>query len=80
MYYTYPDKSSTRAINCTENYGNTLYSVCNTISIFQNLDDTDPRININCGNSELDWSYYRNLPATATEVATTSQSTFTPAK
>lgn len=71
--YTYPDISSVRTIACTENYNNAALSICNTIYIFENSQDSDPKTNINCGDKSVNWSYYRDLPASATgEVSATS--------
>ncbi|KAJ4991221.1 hypothetical protein SVAN01_03349 [Stagonosporopsis vannaccii] len=65
--YEYPDISSKTTIACTENYNNTAFSICNTVFIFENLQDSNPRTNINCGDSSAQWSYYRDIPASATE-------------
>ncbi|KAH7108661.1 hypothetical protein B0J11DRAFT_586836 [Dendryphion nanum] len=72
LIYPYSDKSTTRTIACTENFGNSLYSVCNTAFIFENFGDSNPKTDIVCGESSVNWSYYRKVPATATEkIATT---------
>ncbi|KAF9690619.1 hypothetical protein EKO04_011383 [Ascochyta lentis] len=75
--YTYPDRSSVRTIACTENYGNAAVSICNTIYIYENSQDSDPKTNINCGDSSVNWSYYRDVPASATEKVNTSPATST---
>ncbi|KAF3035272.1 hypothetical protein E8E11_004016 [Didymella keratinophila] len=69
--YTYPDLSpSVSTIACTANYNNAALSICNTIFIYENTKDSNPRTNINCGDSSANWSYYRDIPPEAT--ATTS--------
>lgn len=70
--YTYPDLSSKTTIACTDNYNNAALSICNTIFIYENTLDSNPRTNINCGDSKANWSYYRDLPASATEQAGSS--------
>ncbi|KAF1930524.1 uncharacterized protein M421DRAFT_376078 [Didymella exigua CBS 183.55] len=79
--YTYPDSSSVRTIACTENYQNAAISICNTIFIFENTHDSNPRTNINCGDSSANWSYYRDVPleATATTSSIPGATTSTPA-
>lgn len=72
--YTYPDLTSVRTIACTENYNNAALSICNTIFIYENSQDSKPKTNINCGDSSANWSYYRNVPATETEQVTSSPS------
>ncbi|KAF2800301.1 hypothetical protein K505DRAFT_17048 [Melanomma pulvis-pyrius CBS 109.77] len=46
--------------------------MCNSVFIFENFQDSKPKTNINCGNSLSNWSYYRNIPASATEAAPSS--------
>ncbi|UPX11990.1 uncharacterized protein EKO05_0002568 [Ascochyta rabiei] len=70
--YTYPDRSSVRTIACTANYGNAKVSICNTIYIYENTQDSNPKTNINCGDSSVNWSYYRDIPASATGIVNTS--------
>ncbi|KAF2621541.1 hypothetical protein BU25DRAFT_237116 [Macroventuria anomochaeta] len=74
--YTYPDISSVRTIACTENYNNAALSICNTIFIYENSQDSNPRTNINCGDSSANWSYYRDIPTT--EEVNTSPATSIP--
>ncbi|KAJ8108212.1 hypothetical protein OPT61_g8333 [Boeremia exigua] len=73
--YTYPDITSVRTIACTENYNNAALSICNTIFIYENSLDSNPRTNINCGDTRANWSYYRDIPASATEKIDTSPTT-----
>lgn len=70
LVYPYPDISSTRTIACTENFGNVSYSICNTALIFENMQDSSPQTDIVCGESAVNWSYYRAVPASITEAAT----------
>ncbi|KAH7062848.1 hypothetical protein BKA63DRAFT_187560 [Paraphoma chrysanthemicola] len=51
------------------------FTVCNTASMFENDRDSNPKLNIICGVSSLNWSYYRQAPTTTT---TTRSSASTP--
>jgi hypothetical protein len=66
LIYPYSDRSTTRTIACTENYDNSAYSICNTAFIFENMQDSNPKTDIVCGESSVNWSYYRKLDATVT--------------
>ncbi|KAF2014029.1 hypothetical protein BU24DRAFT_251300 [Aaosphaeria arxii CBS 175.79] len=68
LIYPYSDISSTRTIGCGENFGNTAFSICNTAFIFENFGDSNPKTDIVCGVSSVNWSYYRKIPASATEI------------
>jgi len=50
-----------------ENFGVSEWTICNTILIYENFDDSSPLTDIVCGPSSQNWSYYRKIPATATE-------------
>ncbi|CAO2649942.1 Nn.00g012340.m01.CDS01 [Neocucurbitaria sp. VM-36] len=78
LIYPYSDLSTTRTIACTENYDNTAYSVCNTAFIFENMNDSNPKTDIVCGESAVNWSYYRKVPASATEVVSSDIPTSIP--
>lgn len=41
--------------------------MCNTAFIFESFGDSNPKTDIVCGDSSVNWSYYRKIPATATE-------------
>ncbi|KAH7406560.1 hypothetical protein DE146DRAFT_753125 [Phaeosphaeria sp. MPI-PUGE-AT-0046c] len=69
MIYPYPDKSSTKTIACTENFGDNALSICNTAFIFENMGDSNPRTDIICGSESINWSYYRSVPASITEAS-----------
>ncbi|KAF3039699.1 hypothetical protein E8E12_003132 [Didymella heteroderae] len=76
--YTYPDLSpSVSTIACTDNYNNPALSVCNTIFIFENTQDSNPRTNINCGDSSAGWSYYRDIPPESTTTTSSMSGTTT---
>ncbi|PSN65316.1 hypothetical protein BS50DRAFT_55537 [Corynespora cassiicola Philippines] len=68
LIYPFPESSTTITIACTENFDNVAYSVCNTAFIFENFGDSNPKTDIVCGESSVNWSYYRKVPASATEV------------
>lgn len=53
----------------TENFGNASYSICNTAFIFENMQDSSPKTDIVCGESAVNWSYYRAVPASITSAA-----------
>ncbi|KAI8932377.1 hypothetical protein NX059_010565 [Plenodomus lindquistii] len=72
MVYPFPSLSTTISIACTENFNDTRMSVCNTAFIFENTGDSNPKTDIVCGASALNWSYYRSIPASATEVIVSS--------
>ncbi|CBX91469.1 hypothetical protein IAQ61_010816 [Plenodomus lingam] len=72
MVYPLPSLSTTISIACTENYNDTRMSICNTAFIFENTGDSNPKTDIVCGVSALNWSYYRSIPASATEVIVSS--------
>lgn len=62
----YSDKLTTSS---TSAYTDSIYrsnTICNTVFMFENERDSNPRTNVNCGISSLNWSYYRNRPAEAT--------------
>lgn len=54
-------------VSSTDNFDNTAFSICNTAFIFENLGDSNPKTDIVCGESSVNWSYYRKIPASATE-------------
>ncbi|KAF2852545.1 hypothetical protein T440DRAFT_30098 [Plenodomus tracheiphilus IPT5] len=72
MIYPFPSLSTTISIACTENYNDTRFSICNTAFIFENTGDSSPNTDIVCGHSSVNWSYYRSIPASATEVVVSS--------
>ncbi|KAH7347102.1 hypothetical protein BKA66DRAFT_447644 [Pyrenochaeta sp. MPI-SDFR-AT-0127] len=72
LIYPYPALSTTRTIPCTENYDNTAYSMCNTAFIFENMSDSNPKTDIVCGESAVNWSYYRKVPTSATAAVVSS--------
>ncbi|KAF2002111.1 hypothetical protein P154DRAFT_521249 [Amniculicola lignicola CBS 123094] len=74
LIYPYSDLSSTTTIACTENFENTAFSICNTAFIFENFEDSQPQTDIVCGAKAQNWSYYRKIPATATERVSTPPS------
>jgi hypothetical protein len=67
----YPFDTTTITIACTDNYSDAIYSVCNTILIFENTLDSNPKTNINCGNKNVRWSYYRSVDTAAAPTSTT---------
>lgn len=74
----YPWSGGVTTVACTSNYNNIAWSVCNTIFIYENTADSNPHTDIVCGNSAVDWSYYRQIPTSATsssESSTTPSST-----
>ncbi|KAF2822450.1 hypothetical protein CC86DRAFT_469810 [Ophiobolus disseminans] len=70
MIYPLPALSKTTTIGCIENFGNASYSICNTAFIFENMQDSNPKTDIVCGEESVNWSYYRQVPASITEAAT----------
>jgi hypothetical protein len=43
------------------------FTRCNTAFMFENDRDSSPKVNIVCGVSSVNWSYYRQAPAIATQ-------------
>ncbi|KAF1913315.1 hypothetical protein BDU57DRAFT_351297 [Ampelomyces quisqualis] len=52
------------------------FSLCNTAFMFENEGDSNPKVNIVCGVSALNWSYYRQAPQRALETTTSRSSPF----
>jgi hypothetical protein len=50
-----------------ENYNNTHLSICNTAFIFGSMNDTNPKINMFCGPTAANWTYYRTAPVTTSD-------------
>lgn len=76
----YPFGTTTTTIACTENYNNTAASICNTAFIYESFGDPNPKTDIICGDSSVNWSYFRKVPASATEITSkSSTSTLGPA-
>lgn len=48
------------------------FSLCNTAYMFENERDSNSKVNIVCGVSSLDWTYYRTAPVAATETTSTT--------
>ncbi|OCL00579.1 uncharacterized protein K441DRAFT_651553 [Cenococcum geophilum 1.58] len=74
----YPRSGTVTTVACTDNYDNLAWSICNTIFIYENTADSNPHTDIVCGNSPVNWSYYRQIPTSATsssESSTTPSST-----
>ncbi|KAF2872880.1 hypothetical protein BDV95DRAFT_359223 [Massariosphaeria phaeospora] len=67
LIYPYSDQSTTSTIACTDDSNDAAYSICNTALIYENFEDSDPMTDIVCGQFSLNWSYYRKVPASATE-------------
>ncbi|KAF2729310.1 hypothetical protein EJ04DRAFT_75403 [Polyplosphaeria fusca] len=72
LIYPFSDLSSTTTIACTDNFGDAALSICNTAFIYENFDDSSPQTDIVCGSQSDVWSYYRKIPASATELVSTS--------
>jgi len=52
------------------------FTVCNTAYMYENEGDSDPDVNVVCGVSSLNWSYYRqrtNIPSPSTPSGPTSK-------
>jgi hypothetical protein len=45
---------------------NAPFSICNTLLVFENDRDANPKVGLGCGKGSKIWSYYRNPPAVAT--------------
>lgn len=45
------------------------FSLCNTAFMFENDRDSNPNVNIVCGVSSANWSYYRSAPSAATAIS-----------
>ncbi|KAF2679926.1 hypothetical protein K458DRAFT_112727 [Lentithecium fluviatile CBS 122367] len=71
----YPLESTTTTIACTENYNNTAATICNTAFIYASFGDPNPKTDIVCGDESVNWSYYRKVPSTATEIKSASSTT-----
>ncbi|ORY06391.1 hypothetical protein BCR34DRAFT_616973 [Clohesyomyces aquaticus] len=65
--YPYADQNTTTTVACTSNYDDKRLSICNTAFIFENTGDSNPRTNIICGDSSVNWSFYRNIPESFTQ-------------
>lgn len=50
------------------------FSLCNTAFMFENEGDSNPKVNIVCGVSALNWSYYRQAPQRALQTTTSRSS------
>ncbi|KAF2792165.1 hypothetical protein K505DRAFT_56910 [Melanomma pulvis-pyrius CBS 109.77] len=52
------------------------FTICNTGFLYENTQDSDPRTNVFCGISSVNWSYYRVKPdlSTSTPASTPSSS------
>jgi hypothetical protein len=46
------------------------FTVCNTAFMYENDRDSNPKANIICGVSSLNWSYYRQQPVTTSSAST----------
>ncbi|KAF2653468.1 hypothetical protein K491DRAFT_717973 [Lophiostoma macrostomum CBS 122681] len=75
LIYPLPDQSTTSTIACTENYNDTQVSMCNTVFIYENTDDSSPQTDIVCGAAAVNWSYYRSIAASLTETSLTPTTT-----
>ncbi|KAF2465319.1 uncharacterized protein BDR25DRAFT_306759 [Lindgomyces ingoldianus] len=69
LIYPYSDYSTTSTIACTENFDNVKFSICNTAFIFENTGDSNPKTDIVCGESSVNWSYYRVIPDSFTQTS-----------
>ncbi|KAH5142113.1 hypothetical protein HBH70_081440 [Parastagonospora nodorum] len=49
------------------------FSLCNTAYMFENERDSNSKVNIVCGVSSLDWTYYRTAPVAATETTSSTR-------
>ncbi|PVH94780.1 hypothetical protein DM02DRAFT_660761 [Periconia macrospinosa] len=74
----FPFSTTTITTACTGNYNDKAISICNTAFIYASFGDPSPKTDIICGNSSVNWSFYRSIPATATEKPSSS-STSNPA-
>ncbi|KAF2124557.1 hypothetical protein P153DRAFT_401160 [Dothidotthia symphoricarpi CBS 119687] len=72
--YPFPSFATTTTVACTSNYNDTRMSICNTVFIFESFGDSNPKTDIVCGSESQNWSYYRKIPASATEAKTTQSS------
>ncbi|KAH7382536.1 hypothetical protein DE146DRAFT_636700 [Phaeosphaeria sp. MPI-PUGE-AT-0046c] len=45
------------------------FSLCNSALMFENDRDSSPKVNIVCGVSSANWSYYRQAPSAATAIS-----------
>jgi hypothetical protein len=64
-----------RTFACTSLYPNAAdrtSSVCNTYFMYENEQDSNPKSNLLCGVSPLNWTYYRQRPAAATSAASSA--------
>jgi len=61
-------------LRSTDNYQNRAFSICNSAFIFESFGDPNPKTDIICGPSSINWSYYRKIPETATKSASSSSS------
>lgn len=50
-----------------ENFGVAGATICNTIFVFENFNAGNPMTDIICGTASENWSFYRSIPASATE-------------
>jgi hypothetical protein len=67
--------STSSLLACTEAYANTAASVCNTGYIYESYGNKqDPQTDIVCGSSNLNGDFYRSIPASLTELVSTSSS------
>ncbi|KAF2002245.1 hypothetical protein P154DRAFT_618665 [Amniculicola lignicola CBS 123094] len=79
LIYTFTTGSVTRGTYaCTDIYTDpedSSFTICNTGFLFENSQDSDPRTNVFCGISSLNWSYFRVLPSTTSSEISTPSST-----
>ncbi|KAF2125151.1 hypothetical protein P153DRAFT_360752 [Dothidotthia symphoricarpi CBS 119687] len=69
LIYSLSSSGALATIACTDAYtnsGHESYSICNTLFLYENEQDSQPETNVNCGISSLNFSYYRVAPAAAT--------------
>lgn len=77
LIFPYPDLSTTATIACTEAFSHSAYSICNTAFIFENMQDSSPLTDIICGDSSVNWSFYRKMPNTASDVVSRARTCLT---
>ncbi|KAF2019302.1 hypothetical protein BU24DRAFT_418889 [Aaosphaeria arxii CBS 175.79] len=83
LVYSYSGRSQSReTYACTELYTESddqSFTVCNTGFRFDNTADRSPSLNLFCGESGSNWSYYREKPEdTSASTSLSSSPTFTP--
>ncbi|CAI6334883.1 unnamed protein product [Periconia digitata] len=62
----YPLATTTITTACALNYKNEALSICNSVFIYESFGDPNPKTDIVCGKSSVNWTYYRQIPSTAT--------------